>query len=374
MKVAILTHPLGTNYGGMLQNYALQTVLRRLGHTPETLHYYLPISAKIKVLSLCGRILKKLKGQDVPLRGWPTREEEAVICQNSHAFIRDNINTTELVPLSEIKTFRKIGYEAFVVGSDQVWRGDRGYTHQFFLSDFKDCNVPKIAYAASMGVDWWSFNERDTKECKELIKDFKAVSVREESAITLCKEYLDVDALLVLDPTLLLSSEDYKSLISKTTIQSNNQKYMMVYVLDKSSEKKSIIEAASRKLNLIPFEVMAKNYFGEVGKNGLQSCILPKVEDWIQGFANADYVVTDSFHGTVFSIIFNKQFVAIANHERGAGRFLSLLRMLGLEDRLVESEEDAAALLTKTIDYSNVNEILASKKEESISFLKKNLV
>lgn len=374
MKVAILTHPLGTNYGGMLQNYALQTVLRRLGHTPETLHYYLPISAKIKVLSLCGRILKKLKGQDVPLRGWPTRDEEDVICQNTHAFIKDNIKTTELVPISEIKTFRKIGYEAFIVGSDQVWRGDRGYTHQFFLSDFKNCCVPKIAYAASMGVDWWSFDEKDTELCKELIKKFKAVSVREDSAVTLCKEHLDVEAKLVLDPTLLLDSKDYMSLLSHTTVSSVSRKYMMIYVLDKSAKKKAIIDSASHALGLPINEVMAEKYFGEVGKNGLQSCILPKVEDWILGFANADYVITDSFHGTVFSIIFKKQFVAIANHERGAGRFLSLLGMLGLENRLVESKEDAIALLNQTIDYSKVNEILASKKEESISFLKKNLV
>lgn len=374
MKIAILTHPLGTNYGGMLQNYALQIVLKRLGHSPDTLHYYLPISAKIKVLSLCGRILKKLKGQNVPLRGWPTKKEEAVICQNTHKFIKENINTTELVPLSEINAFRKMGYEAFIVGSDQVWRGDRGYTHQFFLSDFKDCYVPKIAYAASMGVDWWAFDEKDTALCKELIKKFKAVSVRENSAVTLCKEHLDVEAKLVLDPTLLLDSKDYRSLLSHTAINSVPRKYMLIYVLDKSAKKKAIIDSASHALGLPIHEVMAEKYFGEVGKDGLHSCILPKVEEWIQGFANADYVITDSFHGTVFSIIFNKQFVSIANHERGAGRFLSLLGMLGLENRLVESKEEAVALFNQTIDYSKVNEILASKKEESISFLKKNLV
>lgn len=374
MKIAILTHPLGTNYGGMLQNYALQTALKRLGHTPETLHYYLPTSTKIKVLSFFSRLLKRLKDQSVPLRGWPTKEEEYVICQNTHKFIEGNINTTKLVPLSEIKSFKINGYDAFIVGSDQVWRGDRGYTHQFFLSDFKDCCVPKIAYAASMGVDWWSFCDKDTELCKDLIKQFKAVSVREESAVRLCKEHLDVEVKLVLDPTLLLDSTDYRNLVSHTSTSDDTEKYMMVYVLDKSAKKKSIIDSASHALNLPIHEVMAKSYFGEVGKSRLQDCILPKVEDWIMGFANSDYVITDSFHGTVFSIIFNKQFVAIANHERGAGRFLSLLSRLGLEDRLVESVEGAKSILNKKIDYTNVNEILASKKEESIAFLKENLV
>lgn len=374
MKIGILTHPLGTNYGGMLQNYALQTVLKRLGHTPETLHYCLPTSAKIKVLSFCGRLLKRLKGQNVPLRGWPTKDEEDTICQNTRKFIEGNINTTELVPLSKIRFFKINGYDAFIVGSDQVWRGDRGYTHQFFLSDFKDSYVPKISYAASMGVDWWSFNKKDTELCKDLIKEFRAVSVREESAVTLCKEHLCVEAKLVLDPTLLLDSSDYRNLISHTFAKNVPEKYMMIYVLDKSAEKKAIIDSASYTLSLPTHEVMAKSYFGEVGKSRLQDCILPKVEDWIRGFANADYVITDSFHGTVFSIIFNKQFVAIANYERGASRFLSLLKMLGIEDRLVESVEGAKSILNKKIDYTKVNEILTSKKEESIAFLKENLV
>ena len=372
MKIGILTHPLASNYGGILQNYALQTVLKQIGHAPVTLDYVNDLSCKIKMLSVVKRLLRRLRGENIPLRVWPTDKELEIIELNVRRFINNNINRTRRVRFSELAKLKSEGFEALIVGSDQVWRGDRGHIERYFFSDFTDLDVPKISYAASMGVDWWSFSESDTVICRQLATKFKAVSVREASAVRLCKEHLNINATLVLDPTLLLNKEDYESLLNGGE-PDKQHKQMMVYVLDKSNAKSEIVQAMGEKLQLQPHSVMADAHFYEVGQKGLEYCIFPAVEDWLKGFRDADYVVTDSFHGMVFSVIFNKQFVAIANNKRGRSRFSSFLEMLGLGERLVESKEQAHRLLDRAIDYNRVNQLLNLKRKESLEFLRSNL-
>ena len=118
---------------------------------------------------------------------------------------------------------------------------------------------------------------------------------------------------------------------------------------------------------------MAEYSYKDVGRENIQKCIFPPIEQWIKGFMDADFVVTDSFHGTVFSIIFNKPFVAIVNKERGAARFTSLLNMFGLSDRLVYSIDDIEKIYSKSIDYDHVNDVLRSKRIESLEFIYSNL-
>lgn len=369
MRIAILTHPLGTNYGGMLQNYALQHVLKQMGHTPVTLNYQFDTSWRIKILSLGSHVLKRLKGGKVPLRAWPTKKEYEQITQHTKRFISDHIEATEPFLLDDInkQDFGKI--DAIIVGSDQVWRGSHPAVPHFFLSDFKDAGCKKIAYAASFGVDFWEFSDENTELCKKLIKQFDAISVRENGGVALCKQYFYVKPQLVLDPTLLLEKNDYYSLQNISNMPSGEAPYMMTYVLDKTPEKQAIIDSISKKSGFSPRTVMVGNYFSEVGSRGVDSCVYPPVEDWIAGFKNANFVVTDSFHGTVFSIIFHKPFVAIVNRNRGADRFTSLLSQLNLENRLVESVEEAMVLLNSKIDYEAVDVALEDKRKKSINFL-----
>jgi len=372
MKIGILTHPLTTNYGGILQNFALQRALKELGHEPTTIDYYTTTATKIKVLSFVNRALKNLRGQRVPLRGWPTDKEQHVIAQNTERFIRQYIDTTEKCDFLQLKKVRHNQFDALVVGSDQVWRGDRGHIEKYFFSDFTDLNVPKIAYAASMGVDWWSFSEKDTAVCRELVKNFAGISVREDCAIELCKENLGVDAICTLDPTLLIDRKHYEA-VANAVLTDKTEGTAMVYVLDKSAVKKEIVTKATEMLGLSPYYVMADAYFAEVGKKEIDKCIFPPVEEWIKGFMDAEYVITDSFHGMVFSIIFQKPFIAIANNKRGRSRFTSLLGMFGLQNRLVETWEEAEALLQTPIDYKLVQDKLDKRRDESLAFLKKNL-
>lgn len=371
MKIGILTHPLGTNYGGLLQNFALQKVLVDLGHSPVTLDYIHHDSTKVKIFSVAKRLVRNLAGERVPVRVWPTGREAKIISQYSDIFIKSHINTTRQVDFSELSKLKDEHFDALVVGSDQVWRGDRGHVERYFFSDFTDVAVPKIAYAASMGVDFWSFSDADTRRCKELAKGFRAISVREDSAAKLCKEHLDIDALCVLDPTLMVDKKTYEALTDSIPACGKHQ--MMVYILDKSREKMETVEKAADYLGLEPHTVMADAHFYEVGPKHLSRCVFPPVESWIAGFRDAQFVVTDSFHGMVFSVIFNKPFVVIANNRRGRGRFLSFLGLLGLQDRLVDKWDEASKILNIPIDYNAVNQVVRQNQTSSLEFLKENL-
>lgn len=371
MKIGILTHPLGTNYGGLLQNFALQKVLVDLGHSPVTLDYIHHDSTKVKIFSVAKRLVRNLAGEKVPVRVWPTGREAKTISQYTDIFIKSHINTTRQVDFSELSKLKDEHFDALVVGSDQVWRGDRGHIERYFFGDFTDVAVPKIAYAASMGVDFWSFSDADTQRCKELVKGFRAISVREDSAAKLCKEHLGIDALCVLDPTLMVDKKTYEALTDSIPACGKHQ--MMVYILDKSREKMETVEKAADYLGLEPHTVMADAHFYEVGPKHLNRCVFPPVESWIAGFRDTQFVVTDSFHGMVFSVIFNKPFVVIANNRRGRSRFLSFLGLLGLQDRLVDKWDEARRILNIPIDYNAVNQVVRQNQASSLEFLKENL-
>lgn len=214
-------------------------------------------------------------------------------------------------------------------------QGEAKPTSAFFLyfGDKKD-KAKRIGYATSFGVDNWEYSTEQTIKCSLLVKSFDAISVRKDSAVNLCKEYLGVDVIQVLDPTMLLNKDDYIKLVEKDNIK-ECKRTLMTYILDKSSENTIIIQKVAKELGLIPFSVLPNKTFSEVGRKYIDDCIFPNVTDWIRGFMDADYVVTDSFHGTIFSIIFNKPFISIGNAGRGLTRFTSLLKMFGLEHRLI---------------------------------------
>lgn len=340
MKIAILTLPLHTNYGGILQAYALQTVLERMGHSVEVLQSDLtvfPHKNWLLPLVYCKRIAKKLlidKNAPVFIEKRKSKEK-SIIEQHTSQFIDKYINLRNLKSLHEIK---QDDYEAIIVGSDQIWRKPYfcGMWHtsikDAFLDFTEDWNIKRIAYAASFGLDNISeYSNSDIQKCKKAIQQFDAISVREDSAITICKDNFDVKATHVLDPTMLLAKEDYEALVGQSDV-SKSSGDLLCYILDPSEFKcKVISEIADIKL-LTPFNVSA-----EIDNLKLlpQQRVQPPVESWLRGFMDAKFVITDSFHACVFSIIFGKPFIAIGNAGRGMSRFTSLLSTFGLSDCLI---------------------------------------
>jgi len=362
MKIAILTQPLHNNYGGLLQAYALQKVLKGVGHDVWTVDIQFKRSLPGRLKGLIGRVIRRfILQQQIPVQ--PNENEKKIIAQHTSRFVKENIKTTERISsVRQIHQLNKYEFDAYIVGSDQVWRPCYSPVSTFFL-DFLNGNekVKRIAYAASFGVDTWEFSPKLTERCKKLAPQFDAISVREDSGVTLCKEYLGVDATHVLDPTLLLEKEDYIALIEKdqTPAKPNS---LMVYVLDQTPEKTRIIEKVRNQLGLEINSVMPKKSYNKESRETIADCIYPSVTQWLRGFMDAEFVVTDSFHGTVFSIIFNKPFIVIGNESRGMSRFISLLKKLKVEDRLIFPNRLTEELITNPIDWDEVNSILDKKR------------
>lgn len=375
MKIGIITLPLHTNYGGILQAYALQTVLQRMGHDVRIIDHD---SMKMRKLSLwkmplaySKRIVKNLIGLPTPIfLEQRLNQEIPVIRQHTNRFIEKYIRRFVIEDFNQIK---KADFDAFVVGSDQVWRPR--YFEPMFMTDItdaylgfaKDWDVIRLSYAASFGVDIWEYNSRQTKNCKELLKLFKGVSVREDSAVELCRKYYGLDAVHVLDPTMLLSREDYVSLIDAARPPQSDGE-LMTYILDVTEDKSRFIKDVSIETGYKPFSVIAKSKdFNAEVSNRIQ----PPLESWLKGFMDAKIVITDSFHACVFSILFRKPFLAIVNEGRGASRFRSLLGLFGLEDRIVDIHKSIKKEKIETPVPASVYETLDGLREKSVDFLNK---
>lgn len=373
MKIGILTLPLNSNYGGVLQAYALQTVLKRMGHDvlevelKKNLRWQYPPLWKIP-LSFGKRFLFKYivrrKNQKILLERYE-RKIYPLLVHDILEFISKYIKQFKVDKFIDCKG----KFDAFVCGSDQIWRykyylffeGDIANVYLKFLGD-DSCK--RIAYAASFGTDNWEYPAKETAECKNWIQKFDAVSVREETGVKLCSTYYDIKAKHVLDPTMLLSKNDYVDLIEKSDVPKSKGN-LFCYILDNTDEKMNVVKNIEKQRHLSSFFMN-----GDCGNwtEDLEKRIQPPVESWLRAFYDSEFIVTDSFHACVFSILFHKQFLVIGNKERGLARIYSLLSMFGLEDRLT-SDTGLDINRMKTIDYDRVDEILAKHREESRTFL-----
>lgn len=197
-----------------------------------------------------------------------------------------------------------------------------------------------------------------------MIQKFDAVSVREETGVKLCSTYYDIKAKHVLDPTMLLSKDDYVALIEKSDVPKSKGN-LFCYILDNTEEKMNVVKNIEKQRHLSSFFMNVD--CGNLAED-LEKRIQPPVESWLRAFYDSEFIVTDSFHACVFSILFHKQFLVIENKDRGLARIHSLLSMFGLEDRLT-SDTGLDINRMKTINYDRVDEILAKHREDSRSFL-----
>lgn len=357
MKIAILTQPLKTNFGGILQDYALQQVLKRLGHEPVTIDYDCRYT---KGRWMLGRIKSILTGTKHNIQ-FPKYNRSGQ--ENLNRFIHEHITMTKPVDKPTREVFESIRPDAFVVGSDQVWAPACNvpidYLGNMFLDFVPDFKGKRVAYAASFGGGEWTYTPEWTEKCCRLVKKFDAVSVREESGVKLCKEHFALEATHVLDPTLLLKAEDYEKLLPASQVQSD---YLFAYILDTSFEKKAFLQKVADKFGL---RLVIKGANDDLKWED-------SIEGWLSDIRDSAMVVTDSFHGSVFSILFHRPFLSIINNKRGADRFTSLLGKLGLLDRLT-NETSKIESVNKDIDWQAVEDKLKVEREVSMNYLKEAL-
>lgn len=375
MKVGVLTLPLHANYGGNLQAWALMTVLRRMGHDVWLIDMarYRTRSWRIPLI-LAKRMLLKygLRRSDVVVgKGLLDGRRRARYEGHARRFIADHIKPrTQIFHSTEqlSREIREENFDAIVVGSDQVWRPEYApNVEDYFLGFLADTKkIRRVSYAASFGTSEWRFSHEQSARCSALLKKFNAVSVRELSATTLCREKFDVEASHVVDPTLLLDADDYLELLPAQERASHTAGKLFVYLLDKDPSKQGVLNAILRKTGLSSFDVHA----GTSNDDAPDMNIAPPIERWIQGFRDADFVFTDSFHGCVFSILFNKPFIVYGNPHRGLARFESLLGMFNLAQRMIDRAEAVEDLLDQPpIDWRKVMDILNAQRVKSRQFL-----
>lgn len=336
MKIGILTLPIAENYGGIIQAVALYQYLSQQGHDVTLIykgHKKNPLKEFIKTtlrMIPCHNLfnVKTTAKLNAGL-------QERILLHKD--FIHQEIPniSPNLITTEELKAYAHAEkFDAVIVGSDQVWR--KAYINDpYYLSYFLNFvpeNTKKIAYAASFGTNDWE-GHGDEITIHNLLKEFSGISVREASGIDICKRRFNINnAEHVLDPTLLMDKSFYLDMIQKYDLSKISSKKMVTYVLDEEPRKKEIIQAYQNQLNISDNETLHLKGFGD--SNHIHS-----VPEWLSAIANADFVITDSFHGMVFSIIFEKQFVVIGNEGRGLERFSSLLSSLNLENSLINSME-----------------------------------
>lgn len=354
MRIGIITQPLCSNYGGILQNLALQTVVKELGHTPITLDLctHLNIS-KTGYLRYCLSALLKniLKGEKTKLLSYKQKRPSVF-----NEFISKYICTTQIISSYDESLVETYKLDCLLVGSDQVWRPRFNvYIEDMFFSFAEKKNLRRLSYAASFGVDDWEYSSELTNRCQKLISLFNGVSVREDSGVRLCDKYLHVKAEWVLDPTLLQDSSFYDNLCDNIK---SNEMFIAVYALSLTSSVKQAVYSYAEDNHL------KVKYFTADANFTLS------IPEWIAVFRDASLILTDSFHGTLFSIIYKKNFITLVNNSRGTSRFHSILRHFGLLDRLMDADNLDFNTFSRSIDWGSVDKILEKSKEKSICFLR----
>ena len=373
MRIGVLTLPLHNNFGGILQAYALQQVLNNLGHDTVLIDKskYVSLGPWYKKYPIYFKrtIHKYVMRKDIVVKADVEQNRiPKTIAKHTDLFIDKYIKRFFTKDFSNIK---KEYFDVIIVGSDQIWRPKYFFSaiENAYLDFAKEWNIKRIAYAASFGTEDWEYTDEQTINCAALLKKFNAVSVRESSATKLCKENLGVEALHVLDPTMLLEKDEYINLFKETeTAKSDGN--LFCYILDSGTEKDDIINTIATEKRVKPFYVNSKY---EDLAAPLVERIQQPVEKWLRAFHDAEFIITDSFHACVFSIIFNKPFIVYGNKERGMARFESLLKIFELEERMVSTKKEAIEAINRPIDWEKVNSIHSQWKEKSITFLTENL-
>lgn len=366
MRIGLLTHTPGDNYGGVLQAVALYSYLTNANHDVMLIN-------KVHKFPLWKRVATSLL-EKIPFQNFRNKRYSAIKRAKLRPFIRKHLPLTSspIVTLLELKELViKHRFDAVIVGSDQVWRYhyiNDGNFEVYFLDYEVDFQSKKIAYAASFGVSEWEEPNNIDVVTAALAK-FDAVSVREEQGRSICEKTFNLSKCeCVLDPTMLVETVFYDQFLSQFKKINTNRK-LVTYILDKSRKKKKIINSIKMMYGEKDNEAYLETDLSFAGSKSAYS-----VNDWLWHIKTADVVVTDSFHGVVFSILFKKDFYVIGNMQRGIDRIANVLASFGIEGRLLINFEDLDFERPAPIDYQRIHSSINRRRHMSETFLRDALL
>lgn len=352
LKVGILTlHYSNNNYGAVLQAYSIYKLVEYLGYEPYIINYQ-PQSHNTK--ELLASFLRTILGV------------------NFERFRRYYIRRIpeRAINIEKLKELNR-SFDCFLVGSDQVWRirEDESVLYTYFLNFVEDKKI-KIAYGASFGLDEWTGNKENTNKIQNLLNQFNSISVREETGVNICRQTFNIDSSLVLDPTLVVDKEYFLKTLNPYPSEIKNKSNYIAYMLldDRDDIRKFFIQLSKEEnlkfLNIKGIPIIPKKGF----------YFFHKISKWLYLIRNSELVVTDSYHCTVFSILFHKKFICLVNNRRGTTRMQNILKLIGEESRLCKDVNHLDKdILNRKIDYDRVDNILENKRKQSLEFLRFHL-
>ena len=348
---AIVGVGIGANYGSVLTYYSLYKTVENFGN-------------KVLMVSKIGASASDPEVQDT----------------HSMRFAREHYNLSKLYSQQTVGELNQVA-DNFVIGSDQVW--NFGIAQNFgkaFYLDFADDDKRKISYAASFGHAKDFSPENEVPGISRLMKRFNAISVREDSGVRIARDVYDVPAKQVAEPIFLTDVTEYRRLAERSDRDTSGP-YLLAYILDPTPEKKAAIEhIAAQKGLKIRIILDAWPHLVEENKKkmNLPDAVEDDIDtyDFLKLYDNSSYVVTDSFHGTAFSLKFEKPFASIGNRRRGVARFDSMFRLIGHRDRFTLQAEDVVsddARFLAPLDYSDIRATLDKHVDDSKAWLKASL-
>lgn len=355
MKVGIMTFQRAVNYGAVLQSLALKETIKSFGHQCEVINYQCESLEKvaspfyIESMQLKSLLIFLLQ---IRMRTVKNKHFDIFACKylNKNKAVVNNDNIEEATA----------DFDVLVTGSDQVWNYEiTGLDKNYFL-DFGRSDQIRISYAASFGIS--SIPEKLVPTYKKLLQRIDHISVREEQGARLVEDLIQKESTVNIDPVFLFDKEHWAKYI---TMKKPERDYIIVYCINKS-ECYQVAEELSQKTGLpvVGLQVPMSN------RAKCRRIQTESPEDFLGWIYHAKYVITDSFHGTAFSLIFNKQFIVCTGGKTKSrvSRQENLLKTVGLTERICTNGD--YSLITKPIDYKCVNQIVSIAKEESIDYLK----
>lgn len=359
MNIKVITRHAPSNYGSLLQSLATIKILNRLGHQAQIIDYIRPderglnsVLASVKSKKAWnGNILKKLI---YVLVRYP---EEKCAELKFKRMRKQYLNLTRLCTTSE--DLKGLQADVFMTGSDQVWGPtiNGSYDATYFL-DFA-IDKKKVAYAASFGRT--EFTSEVLKAYREMLSNYDDIAVRENSAVDLLNQMQIPCIGQVLDPTLLLTNEEWSEYIKKDI----QKKYVLVYQLHNNP---ILSDYANRFAQHVRLPLLRISPTLHQCKRGGKFVYLPDMGKFLSYIKNSTYFITDSFHGTAFALNFNRQFIEILPNNKTGARNQSILQLTGLQDRIVLNYNDFS-IADRMIKYDSVNAIIEKERKNSITIL-----
>ena len=376
MKALLFTVHRTLNYGSVLQTYACSRIFSRMGWEMTVADFTRPTDYNMNAIRslmhyICFRDrLKEPRGFSAKLKGlaascvtYPLTKR---FWQNCESFLREHVNLS--APIENMAELTELAkeYDLLCSGSDQIWNTEYNKgTDQVYLLGFSPAETKRIALSSSIGMD--SLSETDQALFREYLPSFHAISVREEQAVTLLQE-IGIQATHLLDPTLWITGDEWRTEAAQPP---ESEPYVLLYKLKADNRIDQIAQSVAQKLGIRVVRVCFSSRMG-VKNASEQDVLLPALPEFLSLIANARFVVTNSFHGTCFSLNFNRDFISVPR-EHYNSRIQSVLNTTSLQERFVYSVDELDNTKLQPINYECVNAILNERRQQAFEWLKSAL-